>query len=82
MSFAYSLMVRSEENIPLPAVDMMDILVHAAESLYTSSTFSCTRVNSHVLLKFESLRALVPALAGLAEFLTVGKNSMGTPSTK
>ena len=33
MSFAYSAIVRSEENLPLPAVDIMDILVHLALSL-------------------------------------------------
>lgn len=43
MSSAYSRMVRSEENLPLPAVYMMDLRVHSAWSLYTSSTSSWAR---------------------------------------
>ena len=42
MSCAYSMMVLSEEKNPLPAVDMMDMRVHLALSLYVSSTLSCT----------------------------------------
>ena len=42
MSRAYSMMVRSEEKKPLPAVDMMDMRVHLALSLYVSSMRSCT----------------------------------------
>ena len=41
MSAAYSLMVRSLLNLPEPAVDMMDMRVHAPWSLYTSSTLAC-----------------------------------------
>ena len=41
MSAAYSPMVRSLLNLPLPAVDMMDMRVHAPWSLYTSSTLAC-----------------------------------------
>ena len=33
MSFAYSEMVRSVENLPVPAVDMMDMRVHFLTSL-------------------------------------------------
>lgn len=42
ISRAYSAMLRSDENIPDPAVDMMDIFVHLARFLYVLSTFSCT----------------------------------------
>ena len=42
MSCAYSMMVRSEEKKPLPAVDMIDMRVHLALSLYVSSIRSCT----------------------------------------
>ena len=41
MSLAYSLIVRSEENMPLPAVDIIDIFVQFALSLYVRSTSSC-----------------------------------------
>ena len=46
MSRAYSSMVLSEEKKPLPAVDMMDMRVHLALSLYVSSTRSCTQAHS------------------------------------
>ena len=39
---AYSSMVRSVENLPLPAVAMMDMRVHLAGSRYVSSTLVCT----------------------------------------
>ena len=35
------MMVLSEEKKPLPAVDMMDMRVHLALSLYVSSIRSC-----------------------------------------
>lgn len=41
ISRAYSMIVRSEEKKPLPAVDMMDMRVHLALSLYVSSIRSC-----------------------------------------
>jgi hypothetical protein len=37
-----SAIVRSEEKNPAPAVDMIDIRVQCAGSLYTASTRSCT----------------------------------------
>lgn len=43
ISFAYSAIVLSEENLPLPAVDMMDMRVHFALSLYVSSTSACDK---------------------------------------
>lgn len=49
MSRAYSSIVRSDEKKPLPAVDMMDMRVHLALSLYVSSTRSCTR--AHISVK-------------------------------
>ena len=48
MSRAYSLIVLSDEKKPLPAVDMMDMRVHLALSLYVSSTRSCTGAHSTV----------------------------------
>lgn len=41
MSLAYSTMVRSLLNLPLPAVYMMERRVHSSTSLYTLSTSSC-----------------------------------------
>jgi len=41
ISFAYSAIVLSDENLPLPAVDIMDMRVHLALSLYVSSTLAC-----------------------------------------
>ena len=48
MSRAYSLIVLSDEKKPLPAVDMMDMRVHLALSLYVSSTRSCTGAHSTI----------------------------------